>query len=83
MTIIPEDTPTDVIVTEDGQEVRVGDRVFCYYDGFWGVIVSIEDTHQSGNDLADPRNQVLWANVECDDGRTRSYNGQRLAMREG
>jgi hypothetical protein len=76
------DTPTDVILTEDGHDVRVGDRVFCYYDRYWGVIQSIEDTHQGAVDGVDPRNQVLWAEVFCDDGRVRSYNGQRLATKE-
>jgi hypothetical protein len=30
------------IVTEDGKEVGVGDRVFNYYDGVWGVITKID-----------------------------------------
>lgn len=83
MPYIEDDTPTDVILTEDGKEVSVGDRVYCYYDGHWGVITEIKDTHQSAYEQADPRSQVLWAEVACDDGRRRSYNGQRLATRKG
>lgn len=79
MPYIKDNTPTDVILTEDGKEVRVGDGVYCYYDGHMGVIERIEDTHMTADERQDPRNQALWADVRCDDGRLRSYNGQRLA----
>lgn len=79
MPFVPEDTPTEKILTEDGKLVGVGDRVYCYYDAKWGVIDRIEDTHGSANSRADNRNQVLWADVTCDDGSKGYYNGQRLS----
>jgi hypothetical protein len=34
------------ILTADGYEVTVGDRVLNYYDNVWGVIVQIDDHPQ-------------------------------------
>jgi hypothetical protein len=79
---IKEDTPTHFIITEDNEFVKVGDKVWCYYDGVWGTIVSIKDNHSTANEEADNRNQCLWADVVCEDNRTRSYNGQRLASKK-
>jgi hypothetical protein len=55
----------DHIVTEDGQTVRAGDRVFNYYDGFWGTLGPIDDGG--------------WADVFGDDGRRAYLNGERIA----
>lgn len=53
------------IVTEDGTRVREGDRVFNYYDGFWGTLGPV-DTEG-------------WADVTADDGRRAFLNGQRIS----
>lgn len=72
-----------VIRTEDGEDVTVGSRVFCYYDGHWGTIQAIVDERTGRGELgAANRNQDYWADVQCDDEHSRSYNGQRLAVRD-
>lgn len=82
MPYIKEDTLTDEILTEDKVLVKVGDIVHCYYDDVYGTITQIKDNHSTTNEEADNRNQTLWADVLCEDGRTRSYNGQRLASKK-
>lgn len=52
------------ITTEDGKVVREGDRVFNYYDGFWGTLGPIDDGG--------------WADV-FGDGRKAYLNGQRIS----
>lgn len=52
------------ITTEDGKVVREGDRVFNYYDGFWGTLGPIDETG--------------WADVHGD-GRKAYLNGQRIS----
>jgi len=54
-----------MIVTEDGVEVVLGQRVYNYYDRKAGVIASYPDSHG-------------WFDFQHDDG-TRAYlNGQRI-----
>jgi hypothetical protein len=76
-----------VIVTEDGGEVREGDVVWCYYDGYWARIVEIRDQFSSLRDDPDSSeyttanpNQDYWADVvEVGTDRKGYYNGQRMA----
>lgn len=55
----------DEITTEDGKIVREGDRVFNYYDGWWGTLGPIDSEG--------------WADVTRDDGKRSYLNGQRIA----
>lgn len=57
------------IITEDGQKVAKGDRVFNYYDGIWGVI--IDDPDSEG-----------WFRLRQDNGATKSLNGSRICTYE-
>lgn len=52
------------ITTEDGKTVREGDRVFNYYDGWWGTLGPIDDGG--------------WADV-FGAGKRAYLNGQRIA----
>lgn len=52
------------IMTEDGKTVREGDRVFNYYDGWWGTLGPIDDGG--------------WADVHGENKRA-YLNGQRLS----
>ena len=58
----------DQIVTADNHHVGVGDRVFNYYDGWWGVIRTIDDDG--------------WCVVERIErgGGAKSLNGERLSV---
>lgn len=58
------------ITTEDGKVVREGDRVFNYYDGWWGTLGPIDEDHDGTGG---------WADVTRDDGRRAYLNGQRIA----
>lgn len=53
------------ILTEDGQVVRKGDRVFNYYDVKWGVIA--ENPDRDG-----------WFRVDHEDGTHATLNGPRI-----
>lgn len=53
--------------TEDGVDVKIGDRVYNYYDMEPGVIESF-----AGN-MPDP-----WFDVRHDDGKVSVLNGQRI-----
>lgn len=55
----------DEIVTEDGVTVRKGDRVFNYYDGWWGTLGAIDSEG--------------WADVHGANGKRAYLNGQRIA----
>lgn len=59
----PDEAP--FIRTEDGKIVHEGDRVFNYYDGFWGTLGPIDDEG--------------WADVFGDDNRKAFLNGQRIS----
>jgi hypothetical protein len=52
------------IVTADGKEVGIGDRVFNYYDGRWGTITRIDEYPQpdtlKGQDSGTPMEK--WTN---------------------
>lgn len=52
------------ITTEDGKTVREGDRVFNYYDGWWGTLGPIDEGG--------------WADVHGADRRA-YLNGQRIS----
>ena len=76
-----------VIRTEDKKDVRIGDTVYCYYDGYWATITAIYDVfsylrpdeaNEPGYDEPN-RNQDFWADVAAADGRTGNFNGQRLS----
>lgn len=56
--------PTPEITTEDGKTVREGDRVFNYYDGWWGTLGPIDSEG--------------WADV-FGDGKRAYLNGSRIA----
>jgi hypothetical protein len=73
------------IVTEDGVEVKVGDRVFNYYDGKWGVIEKV-DTHPQpetriGQNSSTPVEEWenYWFTLLHDDGTRASLDGMRIA----
>lgn len=53
------------ITTEDGKVVHEGDRVFNYYDGFWGTLGPIDDGG--------------WADVHGENGKRAYLNGQRIS----
>lgn len=56
----------DSLTTEDGKVRRAGDRVFNYYDGWWGTLGEIDDEG--------------WADVFPDNGgRRKTLNGARLS----
>lgn len=63
LTVDVLDEPT--IRTEDGKLVRERDRVFNYYDGFWGELGPIDSDG--------------WADVTASDGRRAYLNGQRIS----
>jgi hypothetical protein len=56
-------------ITEDGYEFKVGDRVFNYYDCWWGIV---ED---------EPRMPDGWFHLrkEGSEGRGSSYNSVRIS----
>lgn len=57
------------ITTADGRGVRTGDRVFNYYDGWWGRITG-------------PIDRDGWFDLVSDDGaRRNTLNGERVAVR--
>jgi hypothetical protein len=58
-------TACRAIRTEDGEVAVQGDRVFNYYEGFWGTLGPIDDDG--------------WADVFSDDGRRAYLNGQRIS----
>lgn len=58
----------DSLTTEDGKVRRPGDRVFNYYDGWWGTLGPIVD------DGPDP-----WADVFGADGKRAYLNGARMS----
>ena len=55
------------IVTEDGQDVNEGDRVFNYYDMKWGTIANVE----AGDDP--------WFDVLQEDGTKAYLDGSRIS----
>jgi hypothetical protein len=57
--------------TEDGQEVKIGDRVYNYYDMKPGVIEG------PVREMPDP-----WFDVKHDDGTVSILNGQRICSME-
>jgi hypothetical protein len=59
----------DLVHTADDRIVKVGDRVFNYYDRKWGVIQ--DDIDIEG-----------WFTVEHDDGTRKCLNGERISIRE-
>jgi hypothetical protein len=73
------------IITEDGKEVGLGDRVFNYYDGVWGTITKIDELPQpnlrkdqnSGTPIEDWDD--YWFTHTDDEGRRTSLNGQRIS----
>ena len=55
------------LLLEDGTYAGLGDRVFNYYDGKWGVIIT------------PPKDYDGWVDVRHDDGTQAFLNGQRMA----
>jgi hypothetical protein len=63
-----EDKLQGMIETADGQLVSKNDRVYNYYDGWWGVIKE------------DPDNEGwFWCEEEGGGGRGKQLNGERIA----
>jgi hypothetical protein len=56
-----------VILTANGEEVKVGDRVFNYYDREWGYISE------------SPSGWPDWFEFTADSGRRCLLNGERVA----
>ena len=73
------------ITTEDGKEVGLGDRVFNYYDGKWGVIVAIDGHPQPNTKKGQSSSTPIeewdnhWFRLEQDDGTSVSLDGMRIA----
>ena len=55
------------VITADNKTVRIGDRVFNYYDGKWGTIVG-------------PISNDGWFDHKADDGKFTSLNGERICQ---
>lgn len=73
------------IITEDGKEVGLGDRVFNYYDGKWGTITEI-DKYPQPNLRKDQNSSTpiedwddYWFTHTDDEGIKTSLNGQRIS----
>lgn len=77
-----------IITTADGAHVGLGDRVFNYYDGRWGVIENIESQPQpntmTGQNCSTPRDEWdnYWFDLRTDDGGRDYLDGSRVAVRE-
>jgi hypothetical protein len=83
-----QETSTRKVTTADGKLVGVGDRVFNYYDGEWGVIESIDDHAQpdtmKGQTTATPVEEWdnYWFTHLADDGGRTSLDGSRVSSYE-
>lgn len=53
-----------IIRTADGVDVQEGDRVFNYYDGWWGEISRVDDQG--------------WFNLTSRDRKRACLNGERV-----
>lgn len=77
-------TDQSKILTADGKEVGVGDRVFNHYDMKWGTIVEIDDHAQpdtmKGQSSATPMEEWdnYWFTVKQEDGTRCSLDGSRI-----
>lgn len=65
---MPHEGPAEIhyIRTADGRNVKKGDRVYNYYDCWWGVIA--EDPDSEG-----------WFRVEGEGGDYAILNGERIS----
>lgn len=59
--------PDEFTITEDGYRFEVGDRLFNYYDGKWGVVGEIDAQG--------------WFTFFQDDGSSATLNSVRVAGR--
>jgi hypothetical protein len=73
------------IITEDGKEVGLGDRVFNYYDGKWGTITKIDEypqpnlrKNQNSSTPIEDWDDYWFTHTE-DNGITTPLNGQRIS----
>lgn len=60
------------VVLADGHKARCGDRVYNYYDGWYGVLGCIDRIERED----DP-----WVHLTRDDGRYQLLNGERMCLR--
>lgn len=79
---------TRKIRTYDGVEAGIGDRIFNYYDGKWGVIESIDDRPEpntmKGQNTSTPQEEWdnYWFYLLQDDGSRCLLDGSRTASYE-
>jgi hypothetical protein len=71
--------PDEFIVTEDGVELKHGDRAYDYYSMKPGTIGKI-DAVLDGD--SNDRNQMPWFDFNHDDGTRTTLNGQRICSVE-
>lgn len=64
-----------VIISDDGKEMREGDRAFSVYTMTWGIIKNVKE-HPTGETI-DPRRD-LWFDFVQENGKTDYLNGQRI-----
>ena len=67
-----------IITTEDGKQVKNGDRVFSHYTCTWGVISDAKVWGRGGDVLTDPKIDI-WFDFTDDNGKRDLLNGERIA----